>query len=165
MGKIIYLLRHAKSEPFGLVRNDYDRTLIPRGVAEARRTGTIMLQHEAAPDLMVSSAAPRAYYTMRIVATALGADPEKVLSDSLIYDGSPQTLLKIVQAWPDECEQACLCGHNPSISGLLSLLYSGVAGAMNTAEVAALELDTAVWKDAGHVPSKLLYYIQTNERQ
>ena len=37
MPKTILLIRHAKPQPFGLVRNDFDRSLDPRGVLEAKK--------------------------------------------------------------------------------------------------------------------------------
>lgn len=49
MPKTILLIRHAKAQPFGLVRCDYDRTLDPRGVLEARKAGAGLRKLQISP--------------------------------------------------------------------------------------------------------------------
>ena len=39
MAKRLHIIRHGKAEPFGLVSSDFQRTLAPRGAADAKKAG------------------------------------------------------------------------------------------------------------------------------
>lgn len=164
MSKTILLIRHAKAQPFGLVRSDFDRTLDPRGVLEAKKAGAELRKLQIRPQLFMASPAPRALYTLRLILTEMKLDPEQIVTDNCIYEGGLSGLLNLVRAFPDEVSCAMFCGHNPGISELVGHLYNGYTPAMTTCEVVALTLETGRWMDAGLVPAVCDFRIASGQR-
>ena len=164
MNKTIYVIRHGKAEPFGLVNSDFDRTLAPRGAAEAKKAGAELLRRHVKPQLMMASPAPRALYTLRLIASAMKLDPEQIVTDAAIYEGSLSDLLNLVRAFPDSVDTAMFCGHNPGVTELVGALYNGFCRGMGTAEVVSLTLKTEHWRDAGMVEAILNEQIKSDQR-
>ncbi len=164
MPKTILLIRHAKAQPFGLVRNDFDRTLDPRGVMEAKKAGKELYKKKIEPQLFMASPAPRALYTLRLIMSEMKLDPEQVVTDSSIYEGSLSSLINIVRAFPDDVSCAMFCGHNPGISELAGAIYNGSVDGMSTCEVISLTLETERWIDAGLVPASYNFRITSGQR-
>ena len=152
MKKTLIIIRHGKAESFGIVAEDYARTLVPDGVKEAKYTGTALRKAGLVPDLYLASAAPRAFYTLRFIALELGADPESVIGDKELYSARKETLLQTIRNFPEDVTCAALCGHNPEISDLIPLLAedTGRLPFLNTADAVVIELpENAAWQDAG----------------
>lgn len=164
MSKTIYIIRHGKAEPFGLVASDFSRTLAPRGAAEAKKAGLELRKRGASPELLMSSPAPRALYTLRIIAAELKLDPENIVTDALIYEGGVSDLLNLIRSFPDTVGEAMFCGHNPGVSELVGQIYGGYCPGMTTAEVIALTLDADSWLDAGMCSCRLDYRITSDQR-
>lgn len=164
MNKKIYVIRHGKAESFGLVSGDYDRTLVPRGAAEAKQAGVELKRRGAKPELLIASPAPRALYTLRLIASSMKLDPEKIITDASIYEGSLSDLLNIIRAFPDSVNEAVLCGHNPGVSQLAGALYGGACGAIGTAGILAFTIRSEHWRDAGIAEAGLDWQFNTNQR-
>ena len=164
MSKKIHIIRHGKAEPFGLVSSDFQRTLAPRGAADAKKAGIELRKRGAAPGLLISSPAPRALYTLRLIAEELKLDPESIITDSAIYEGDTDDLLGVVRAFPDTVEEAMFCGHNPGVSELAGRLYGEFCHGMATAEVITLVLETDSWSNAGACACQLTGRISSDRR-
>ena len=76
-------------------------------------------------DLILSSPYLRARQTAEIVAAALKARRQLELSDSLTPGGSTKKLVDLVNSLKPAPESVLLVGHEPYLSGLISLLVSG----------------------------------------
>ena len=149
MKRTLVILRHGKAESFGIVPEDFARTLVPDGIKEAKYTGNALRKAGIKPDFYLASAAPRALYTLRFVAAALGADPENVIGDKTLYSAERKTLLQTVRNFPNEVSCAILCGHNPEISDLIPLLANS-AGLpfLNTADAVVIDFaDGITWEE------------------
>ena len=164
MNKKIYVIRHGKAESFGLVAGDFNRTLVPRGASEAKLAGKELKLRGAKPDLMIASPAPRALYTLRLIASSMKLDPEQIITDGSIYEGSLSDLLNLIRAFPDTAEEALLCGHNPGVTELAGALYGGYCGAIGTAGILAFTLQSEHWCDAGIIESHLDWQFNSNQR-
>ena len=152
MKRTLIIIRHGKAESFGIVSEDYARTLVPDGVKEAKYTGNALRKAGVAPQLYLSSAAPRAFYTLRFIALTLGADPESVIGDRELYSARRESLLETIRNFPDDVTCAALCGHNPEISDLIPLIVedTGRLPFLNTADAVVIDLpEGASWSDAG----------------
>ena len=153
MKRTLIIIRHGKAESFGIVAEDYVRTLVPDGVKEAKYTGSALRKAGLKPDLYLASAAPRAFYTLRFIAMELGADPETVIGDRELYSARKESLLQTIRNFPDEIICAALCGHNPEISELIPMLVSETERLpfLNTADAVVIDLpENASWCDAGN---------------
>ena len=152
MKRTLIIIRHGKAESFGIVAEDYVRTLVPDGVKEAKYTGSALRKAGLKPDLYLASAAPRAFYTLRFIAMELGADPETVIGDRELYSARKESLLQTIRNFPDDVSCAALCGHNPEISDLIPLMAENTERLpfLNTADAVVIDLpENASWQDAG----------------
>lgn len=152
MKKTLVVIRHAKAESFGIVSEDFERTLVPDGVKEAKYTGTVLRKAGVVPELYLASAAPRALYTLRFIAAELKADPNSVIGDKELYSARRETLLQIIRNFPEEINCAAICGHNPEISDLIPLLAedSERMPFLNTADAVVIDFpEDSTWDDAG----------------
>ena len=168
MKRTLIIIRHGKAESFGIVSEDYARTLVPDGVKEAKYTGNALKKAGVAPQLYLSSAAPRAFYTLRFIALTLGADPESVIGDRELYSARRESLLETIRNFPDDVTCAALCGHNPEISDLIPLIIedTGRLPFLNTADAVVIDLpEGASWSDAGAGNAVLREFISQPRRR
>ena len=152
MKRTVIIIRHGKAESFGIVPDDYARTLVPDGMKEAKRTGSALRKAGLKPELYLASAAPRAFFTLRFIAAELGANPEQVVGDKSLYSALRESLLETIRNFPEDVSCAALCGHNPEISDLIPLLAADTERLpfLNTADAAVIDLpEDADWSDAG----------------
>ena len=168
MKRTIVIIRHGKAESFGIVPEDFARTLVPDGVKEAKYTGTALRKAGIKPELFLASAAPRAFYTLRFIAIELGRKPEEVIGDKSLYSARRESLLETIRNFPDEINCAALCGHNPEISDLIPLLAedTGRLPFLNTADAVVIDLPEGdSWKDAGKGTGTLRHFFSQPGRR
>jgi phosphohistidine phosphatase len=119
----IYILRHGIAVNRGTpgYKKDSDRPLTPEGEEKVHQIAKAMLAMELKFDLILSSPYLRSKQTAQIVAAEL--DEEVTLTDLLTPDGNP---LELIRELNDEKPQsALLVGHEPYLSGLISVLVTG----------------------------------------
>ena len=153
MKRSLVIIRHGKAESFGIVADDYARTLVPDGVKEAKYTGNALKKAEVKPQWYLASAAPRAFFTLRFIALTLGNDPDQVIGDKSLYAATRESLLSVVRNLPQDVECAAICGHNPEISDLIPLLaeQSGGMPFLNTADAVILDFPEGIsWEEIGN---------------
>jgi phosphohistidine phosphatase len=146
MSRELLILRHAKSDWDGDVRNDLARPLSNRGKKDAPRVGAWMYREGLVPDLVVSSPAERARQTTLAVCKGLDYKRKSVVWDDAVYDASLDGLLGVLRRCPPEPRTVLLVGHNPGLEELLTHLAAddldGRAGGklLPTAAMARLEM-------------------------
>ena len=112
------------------------------------------------PQLIVSSPALRTKTTAEIFSDHfLLPDPQ--LNKS-IYEASQQTLLHIVNQFPNEQDFIALVGHNPGISQILYYL-TGEAREVHTATTALVNFETDDWASISVDSGQLVYYSSPKE--
>jgi phosphohistidine phosphatase len=119
----IYILRHGIAVNRGTpgYKKDSDRPLTTEGEEKVHQIAKAMLAMELKFDLILSSPYLRAKQTAEIVAGEL--DEETTLTDLLTPDGNP---LELIRELNDEKPQSVLLvGHEPYLSGLISVLVTG----------------------------------------
>ena len=84
-----------------------------------------MEELELSFDLILSSPYLRARRTAEIVAEHLEAGRKLELSDTLTPGGSTRRLVELLNRLQPSPESILLVGHEPYLSGLISLLVSG----------------------------------------
>jgi phosphohistidine phosphatase len=126
----LYFLRHGIAvEPGspGYAR-DADRPLTPEGERKLRRITEAMEALELSFDLILSSPYLRARQTAEIVAEARKARKQLDYSDCLTPGGSTKKLVEYLHRLQPPPDNILLVGHEPYLSGLVSLLASGHEG-------------------------------------
>jgi phosphohistidine phosphatase len=125
----LYILRHGiATEPDARAfAKDADRPLIPEGKRKLGQIAEAMEALELSFDLILSSPYLRARQTAEIIAEALKAHKKLELSDSLTPGGSARKLVDLLNHLQPPPESVLLVGHEPYLSGLISLLVAGDA--------------------------------------
>lgn len=123
----LYLLRHgiaadldARSFP-----HDADRPLTLEGERKVKQIAEAMAALELSFDLILSSPYLRARQTAEIVAEHLKARKRLELCDCLTPSGTTKKLVELLNHHQPCPESVLLVGHEPYMSGLISLLVSG----------------------------------------
>jgi phosphohistidine phosphatase len=126
----LYILRHGIAVDPGTpdFPRDADRPLTPKGERKLQQIAEAMLAIELSFDLILSSPYVRARQTAEIVAEAFEARKKLEFTDSLTPGGSAKKLIELLNHLRPPPENVLLSGHEPYLSGLISLLVSGDAG-------------------------------------
>ena len=143
--KRLLLLRHAKSSWDDASLDDWERPLNDRGRRDAPPVGEWLRDHLRQPDAIITSDAVRARTTAEAVAKAAGYSREIVIEPSL-YLATPQAVLDLLNAVPDEAQTVLVVGHNPGLEELVRQL-TGKYHAMPTAALIELELPIEHWSE------------------
>ena len=123
----LYILRHGIAVEPGTpgYEKDADRPLTPEGERKLLHIAEAMEALDLTFDLILSSPYLRARQTAEIIAEALKAPKKLELSDSLVPGGSTKKLVELLTHLQPAPESVLLVGHEPYLSGLISLLASG----------------------------------------
>jgi phosphohistidine phosphatase len=123
----LYLLRHGVAvEPDTRgYEKDADRALTQEGERKLWQITEAMEALELSFDLILSGPYLRARQTAEIVAEALKARKRLELSDSLTPGGSTKKLVDLLNRLQPPPDNVLLVGHEPYLSGLISLLVAG----------------------------------------
>jgi phosphohistidine phosphatase len=126
----LYILRHGIAVEPGTpgYEKDADRPLTPEGERKLGQIAEAMEALDLSFDLILSSPYLRARQTAEIVAEALKARKKLELSDTLTPGGSTKKLVALLTHLDPPPESVLLVGHEPYLSGLVSLLVSGHGG-------------------------------------
>lgn len=145
--KRITLVRHGHAETHDASIGDFDRVLTGRGHAEAVDAGKRIDEQGSAPDLIVSSPAPRARQTANAIARELGLAEACIRCDESLYLALPGTLLAAVARTAPDIDHLVLVGHNPGISEFARLLaQNSDLEELVTGASCSMRLSTENWK-------------------
>ncbi len=122
MKREIVLLRHAHAENAAPGRDDADRNLSLRGVAEARAAGHWLRDQGVLPARVLCSPAARARQTLE---HALGEVDAKI--EPRIYEATAGELDALIDEHAD-APRLLLVGHNPGFETFVALLATGQSG-------------------------------------
>ena len=123
----LYILRHGIAVERGTpgYAKDADRPLTPEGERKLQLIAEAMQALELNFDRILSSPYLRARQTAEVVAETYDAHKQLDFSDSLVPDGSTQQLVELLNRLRPSPESVLLVGHEPYLSGLVSLLVAG----------------------------------------
>jgi phosphohistidine phosphatase len=124
----IYLLRHAVArdlEPGD--REDADRPLTAEGREKTAMAAGAIECMEIAFDLILSSPYLRTRQTAEIIEERIECGRLE-FTEALAPGGSFQALVQLLQRWKPAPENVLLVGHEPFLSGFISLLVAGPSG-------------------------------------
>lgn len=167
--KILYLLRHAKSDWDDTGLPDQERPLASRGVRASHDMAKRLKKAGITPSLVLCSPALRARQTLELVAPALGKKVDVRYEEGL-YGASVADVIKRLGKLPASVPSVMVVGHNPTMQELaLDLSGSGAEiGRMRqkfpTAALAILEIDRKTWKDLDRGCARLGELLTPRER-
>jgi len=125
----LYLLRHGDAvEPGDSRFKEAERPLTPKGMQRAKLLAHALREMEISFDVVLSSPLARARETAEIVARGLRLEGKTEFTDHLAPSGSMEQLVHHTNAIRPAPESVLLVGHEPYLSGFISLLCTGGPG-------------------------------------
>ena len=144
--KKIYILRHAKSSWNDSTLSDFERPLNQRGKKDAPLMGLKLAELGIIPDLILSSAANRAYTTGSIIAEKINYPLGKIEKREDLYLASARKILKIINFIDNNQNSIMVVGHNPGLTELANDLGGLQVSNMPTCALVALEFAVDDWQ-------------------
>ena len=156
--KTLLVMRHAKSDWGVASSDDHERTLAPRGIKAARRMGRFLADARVSPQLVITSTAVRARTTVEL-ATEAGNWDCPIVTTPEFYASDFERVLDVIAGTEPEVERVLVAGHEPTWSGLVSLLVGGARVGMSTGAVACLDLPVGGWATIGPSACELRWLV------
>ena len=172
MTKILYLMRHAKSDWQDPSLEDFDRPLNDRGRRTAPVMGAFLATELGRPDHVLCSAARRATRTWELIEAELGAGIPVTWSDDLYLASASGLLKTIVALAPPKSDTLLVIGHNPGLEQLAADLSgpgsnpkarSRLKSKFSTAAVAVLAFDVPAWTDLRPGHGRLTRFVRPKD--
>lgn len=137
----ILLIRHAIAgeRGVGARADDRERSLTTGGAERFRRIARVLATVWDPPDLVLASPYARAWQTARILEEECGWAAPEACSE-LEPANPPASILDALRAW-NAAGRIVLVGHEPMMSGILSLLLGGTAAVMKKGGAALVRCD------------------------
>ena len=155
--KTLYVIRHAKSSWDFPQLSDFERPLNDRGNRDAPLMGTRLRDRGILPDCLVSSSALRARETSIKISAKIGFPKQSIIFRRGVYEAGVPSLLKEIEAFPEDAASAFLVGHNPGLTDLVEYLTGEYIGNLPTCGVACVEMDMDAWTLAGRGMGRLVF--------
>jgi phosphohistidine phosphatase len=125
----LYILRHGDAAEPGSGRfTEDERPLTAKGIRRTELLASALRQMEIAFDVILSSPLTRARETAEIVARRLRLERKLQLTQDLAPGGDLERLVRRINALRPIPKSALVVGHEPYLSGLISLVCSGGPG-------------------------------------
>lgn len=114
----VYFLRHGEADWPGWTLPDDERPLTKKGKKELKRVADFLADHDAVPDVLLTSPLARAYQTAEIIAERLDRSIQEEPTLGLAFD--PKKLAALLAK--NKGKDVMLVGHEPGFSGAIAAL-------------------------------------------
>lgn len=156
--KVLYLVRHAKSNWDNPELSDFDRPLNERGRHDATHMGIRLRERGVAPDLMLSSPANRAITTCKEIASIIGYATARIKIDRRIYHAEEEELITLLGELSDTQKTVMLFGHNPGLTHLANAVFIEHIMNIPTCGIVAGKLKIKLWSEVSPGCGKLEFF-------
>lgn len=149
----LYLLRHAKAEPWSPLDNDFSRALSSKGNQHARQLSSWVAETLTPPDTVLCSPAKR---TRETLSPVLSIWPQLLANTDYVesmYGASLNMLLTLAGDAFSYSERVLMVGHNPGFEYMLMNVVQESQSVhihkMATGTLAVIEFSKGFRRDAG----------------
>lgn len=156
--KTVIFFRHGKSDWNAEYQSDQQRPVSKRGKKAARRMGKFLAKSGQSPDSVITSSAVRARTTVELAAEA-GKWTCPVRETLALYESSPKTVLREIQAEPDNTSTLLVAGHEPVWSDSVSRLIGGANLRFPTAAMARIDFEVEKWREVSFGRGALIWLV------
>lgn len=157
--KSLFLFRHAKSDWDADYSSDHERPLAKRGKNAAKTMGAILAGSGKLPEQIICSTAVRARQTLELACQSGKWNTTIEYSDQL-YDCTPNSMIDLLKRSDNVAGSVMFVGHEPSCSGLISLLIGGGNIRFPTAAMARIDFYLDDWRSLGADKGQLRWLLQ-----
>lgn len=154
--KTLWLMRHGEAMHAQPGSKDYERVLTLVGEAQAKKIGQRLHQKQVTFDRILASHAQRAVLTTTLVTRALFLPSDVINLEPRIYNASVDTLEALIAEQADSINTLFICGHNPGISVLASILASDDFLDFAPATLCQIELAIDSWSKLKNKCGKII---------
>ncbi|MFN8241252.1 MAG: histidine phosphatase family protein [Bacteroidales bacterium] len=145
--KTLIVIRHSHAAGREGGETDFDRHLTSKGKDETVRVALRLKADGHIPDLIVTSAATRAFETAEIIEAILAPGKGLVTTNRGLYYATPQKLEDAIYCLPDDRNSVLMISHNPGVSELARNLSNGRVWFMENTQTLILDYDIEKWND------------------
>jgi phosphohistidine phosphatase len=156
--KKLLLVRHADANPSLLGSRDFDRTLSKKGADQAKNSAKKIIELNWSIDEILSSPAVRTMQTATILSEQIGIATEKITTDKKLYNPSEEDFYNSIIITDDAVQTLIVVSHNNGITDFVNSLMLNRIDAMQTASIAAFEIDTNYWSEIQTASKNFLFY-------
>lgn len=143
--KTLYIARHAKSSWKYPDLHDHDRPLLEKGKKRTRKVINFLRNHEAQPELILSSTAKRAAETATFYASGCGVAAENLIFEAALYQTSREMLFSYLANISNQIQSLMIVGHNPAMTNFANHFLHEPIDWLPTSAVVGLQIDTENW--------------------
>jgi phosphohistidine phosphatase len=146
--KTIFFVRHAKAIEHVPSIEDFDRSLIDKGIKNAHLMGKLLSQQHEKPQLVISSPAARAMHTAIIISKELNYPYSKIMLEEKLYESSIGNYFQVIKKINDTIQTVFLFAHNPTITEVCNSLIDASIGIddIPTSGVVGIRFDINTWQ-------------------
>jgi len=155
--KILYLVRHAKSDWDNEGIADIDRPLKAKGIRNAYEVARRLKLENMIPDLIISSPANRAMHTAIIFARVFGLQTDRFHVSNILYESSSDKIIELIKSIDNSYKSLMLVGHNPDFTELANSIVKSQDIEIQTSGVAALKFNIGSWDEV--LPERLFEHM------
>jgi phosphohistidine phosphatase len=119
--KLLFIMRHAKSDKSVIDMIDFDRPLNERGEGEPKVIAKVLNKLGVKIEKALVSSARRTVETWNLLEKKLD-DPPEVVFDKRIYNATCEDAIDALIDEADGCASLMVIGHNPSLSEMTEYL-------------------------------------------
>lgn len=152
--KRLILIRHGHALPAAPGHSDLERALSPAGEREIKLIADRLASSDWLPQRIVSSAAPRAFTSAKILASRLGL--AKVIAEEGLYLANCDVLRQAIQRHGEDLGSIAIVGHNPGMTQLIRDLAQVRLDDLPTAGIAGIEFSGNSWSSLAE--GELVYF-------
>ena len=153
--KWLWIIRHGYAAN-SLDIPDFERPLTQQGQEQALVAGRDIRSITGAPEFVLTSSAPRATATAKLLA---GESRAVIKEQEHLYMASVDTLLAATWSIPSDIRAAIVVGHTPGVSHLANLLAGQTEYRLPPLGAVCFEVTTP-WEDLGSSPLRVSRFVE-----
>jgi phosphohistidine phosphatase len=121
---LLYIVRHGNADTDA--ESDDERILSEKGTRVTNELAALLSRSQfEPPELIVTSALPRAEQTAKIMQEVFAPNASFEISKGLISGTSLEAAMSVIASKKGETDRMMIVGHDPVLSRLVSALVSG----------------------------------------
>ena len=165
-GKMLLLIRHAKSSWDDISQSDFDRPLNERGKSDAPKMASRLKRRNIKIDAFIASPAKRAKKTADYFIKEFGGETEDIILVSALYDAGTGNFSDTIKDIDDKYKSVALFSHNPGITAFANLLAeTEKIDNMPTCSIFAVKANVEKWKDFFKARKDFLFFDYPKKEQ
>lgn len=157
--KTVYLVRHGKAVSMDSGIPDFERTLMERGENDAELIGERLKELKVNPSLIISSPAPRALASAKLIARQLGYLQKSIRTRKSLYYQEDDALINVINEIDDNLDSIMVIGHNPSFTDFAQSYTKDFKADIPTCGVVGIRFKTNKWKEISRSQGKLKLFV------